>query len=178
MVDRSRKNLGDSAAYYLVWGWAVLAACLLEFIAIEFLNTSWHWLVWPVLMPAAAIVAFTKGRKHSKKGYRTFIDSGMKSVWAGFGLFMLIILTLSATTIGWVNGYMLVIALIGLGTFVSGGILKFKALRWGGVGSFILAVLPVLFPEQLANMQSMLVLLALSVLIAYLIPGYQLKSKA
>lgn len=178
MLDRSRKNLGDSAAYYLVWGWAVLAACVLEFLAIQFLNTSWHWLVWPVLMPAAAIVTLAKGRKQSKKGYRTFIDTSMKNVWAGFGLFMLIILTLSATTIGWVNGYMLVIALIGLGTFVSGGILKFSALRWGGIISFILALLPMFFHEQLANMQSMLVLLALSILIAYIIPGYQLKSKA
>jgi membrane protein implicated in regulation of membrane protease activity len=71
--------------------------------------------------------------------------------------------------IGPEGAYPIIMFLYGLGTFVSGGILKFRPLVWGAVGAWAtgIAALFVTFQHQL-------ILLAISVLVSYLIPGYLL----
>ncbi len=66
----------------------------------------------------------------------------------------------------------LIISLYGLGTFVSGGILKFKPLIFGGIFSWVIAIVALFIPEIYS-----LLMVSLSVIVAYLIPGYMLKSR-
>ena len=69
--------------------------------------------------------------------------------------------------------YPLIMVIYGIGTWVSGGILKFAPLIIGGVICWILAGMAFYFPF---NIQ--LLLLAMSILLSYIIPGHLLKFKA
>jgi len=66
-----------------------------------------------------------------------------------------------------------IIALYGLGTYISGSMMKFKPLIIGGYISWALAVVGLF----LAPIYS-LPLISISIIVAYLIPGYILKTRA
>jgi hypothetical protein len=74
--------------------------------------------------------------------------------------------------IPWQTTYPLIISLYGLGTFVSGGVLKFKPLIIGGIACWIISIIAFLVPPM-----TVLLLTALSVVVSYLIPGYMLKAR-
>ena len=76
---------------------------------------------------------------------------------------------------GWKTSFLLIMGLYGLGTFISGGLLRFKPLIYGGVASFVLVVLTATIPALFADFQRALIMLGLSIVVSYLIPGYMLK---
>jgi hypothetical protein len=89
----------------------------------------------------------------------------------GFFFAFLVILAFSiGGRIPWEISNVLVIVMYGLGTFVSGGILKFRPLIIGGICCWIIALGAFFIPGEYT-----LLLVAISIIIAYLIPGYLLR---
>jgi len=118
----------------------------------------------------SGIAGYRLGKRAKAK---TMFDTAMAYLWGGFVITLFIILFTSASgIISWKASNILIIALYGLGTFVSGGLLKFKPLIIGGVFSWAIAVTTIFIPE----LYSML-MVALSIVVTYLVPGYMLKSK-
>ena len=66
------------------------------------------------------------------------------------------------------NGYIMIIA--GLPTLLTGLVLKFKPLQYGGVGFWILGIISIYFLEEWSSM-----IYAVSMLQGYLIPGFIMK---
>lgn len=74
-------------------------------------------------------------------GYRTHIDIAIIYLWYGFLFAILVILAFSiGGKIPWEMSNVLIIVMYGLGTFVSGGILKFRPLIIGGICCWIIAL--------------------------------------
>ena len=120
------------------------------------------------------------GKKQGEKaGYSTHLDRAMMFVWIGFVIYLVLVLLMSATGTfgpkGWNISFVLIMGLYGLGTFISGGLLKFKPLIFGGVASFVLVALSTLIPTLVADFNGALIMLAVSIIVSYLIPGYMLK---
>ena len=63
-----------------------------------------------------------------------------------------------------------------IGTFISGRILRFRPLIYGGLFSLLLILSVLVFPALLASFQQNLIILALSIVATYLIPGYLLRA--
>jgi hypothetical protein len=174
MIETSKNNLKDNSFFYLLWGWLVLAASLIHF-ALLYVPYKYAFLPWPILMTAGAIASAVAGyRIGSKSKVMTHVDKMIIYLWYGF---LIVVTTLIVMT---VLGFMtwgvtnpIIISMYGLGTFVSGGALKFKPLIIGGIGAWVIAVIAFMVP-----MQYVLLLTALSIVIAYLIPGYMLKAKS
>ena len=173
MVIDSRDRLREDSYYYPMWGWLVVLACALE-IGLMASGLTWHWAGWPVLMPLGGLVSFMRGvRTGSKKQHLTALDKMMGYLWGGW-LVMLVIVLLAAPRMGWDLAYALLMALYGLGTFVSGAMLRFKPLMWGGAGAWLISLVALFLPG--VDFVWILVLLALSIVVSYLIPGYMLKN--
>jgi hypothetical protein len=103
----------------------------------------------------------------------TVIDKAMMYLWWGFLVLILIVLIMTGVNkMPWQSTYPLIISLYGFGTFVSGGILKFKPLLLGGVACWIIAIV-----AFFVSPENVLLLTALSIVVSYLIPGYMLKYK-
>jgi low temperature requirement protein LtrA len=114
-------------------------------------------------------------KRKKKEKVKTYTDDIMSYVWLAFVISMV----LTAFVLGRVNGaeyYKLVnpffLMLYGIPTFLSGIILKFRPLIIGGIACWVLSVVATFIPY---NYQ--LLLLSVAMLVAWIIPGYALKSK-
>jgi hypothetical protein len=173
MIENSKAKIRDNGFFYLLWGWLVLIASVTNFILLT-IHYEKSWLPWPILMIGGGIASGIAGYKLGKKAtVRTFFDTAMIYLWYGFLAAIFIILFMAANgTVSWVASNALIITLYGLGTFVSGGLLNFKPLIFGGIFSWVLAIVTLFIPEMYS-----LLTVALSVIVAYLIPGYMLSSR-
>jgi hypothetical protein len=86
---------------------------------------------------------------------------------------------LSAVLIGAIQGkeyYKLIdplfLVIYGMPTFLSGIILRFKPLVWGGIGCWVLSILCTVIPVEYN-----LLLVSAAMVIAWIIPGYLLRQK-
>ena len=173
MIENSKAKIRDNGFFYLLWGWLVLIASLSNFILL-IIDYDKAWLPWPILMTGGGIASGIAGYRLGKRiKVRTFFDTAMIYLWYGFlATLMIILFTAAKGNVSWVVTNALIIALYGLGTFVSGGILNFKPLIWGGIFSWIIAIVTLFIPDLYS-----LLAVALSIVVAYLIPGYMLKSR-
>ena len=173
MIENSKAKLKDNGFFYLLWGWLVLIASLSNFILLK-IGFEQAWIPWPVLMIGGGIVSGIAGYRLGKKAtVRTLLDTSIIYLWYGFVVTLIIILvSASIGRLSWEVTNALIIALYGLGTFVSGGMLKFKPLIFGGVFSWAIAIVTLFIHGPFS-----LVMVALSIIVAYLIPGYMLKSR-
>ncbi|HOW26628.1 MAG TPA: hypothetical protein PK711_13290 [Bacteroidales bacterium] len=171
MIENSRAQIRENAFFFLLWGWLVLIASLIHFILMK-LGHYHSFLAWPIIMTAGMVISVIAGIRLGKKStYRTYVDTAIIYLWWGF--FFLILVVLSFAIFGLIPWHILnalIIAMYGLGTFVSGGILKFRPLIIGGICSWIISLGVFFVPGDY-----MLLLVALSIIIAYLIPGYLIR---
>jgi hypothetical protein len=132
----------------------------------------YSFLAWPVTMTVGMIISVIAGYKMGQhSGYRSHIDTAVFYLWYGFFFALLVVLAFAiGGKIPWEISNALIITLYGLGTFVSGGILKFKPLIIGGVCCWIIALCAFFVPDEYT-----LLLVALSISISYLVPGYLLR---
>lgn len=180
-IDNAKSNLKDNGFFYLLWGWLVLIASLLEFGLIRFSDTPYHWVGWPVLMTAGALISGIYGYRLGKRSsHKTHLDVAMIYLWYGFLVVIGILLFMAGTkviTFNLMNA--LIIVMYGLGTFVSGGILKYKPLIIGGIAAWVISIFSFLiipwYPEHL---EYQLLMMALAIIVSYLIPGYMLKRRS
>ncbi len=172
MIENSKTQIRENAFFYLLWGWLVLIASLSHFILMK-MGIYKSFLVWPVLMTAGMVISTIAGIRMGKRaGYRTHIDTAVIYLWWVFFFTIIVILAFAISgKIAWEIANVLIIALYGLGTFVSGGILKFKPLIIGGMCCWIIALCIFFIPDEYS-----LLLVAGSIIIAYLIPGYLLRN--
>jgi len=175
MIATSKNRLKNNSFFYLLWGWLVLIASISHYVLLRIhVDHHYAYLLWPILMMAGAIVSVIAGIRIGKREkVISHIDKMIMLLWWGFCFTLLVVLVMASfQKLSWSATYAFIIALYGLGTFVSGGILKFKPLIIGGIISWIMSVLA-LFVEPI----NILLVMALSIVIAYLIPGYMLKFK-
>lgn len=171
MIQAAKQELSDNSFELLLWGWLVLAATLLHYLLLH-LHYERPWLPWPVLMSAGGLIAFGYGwRRGQRERVRTAQTDFLQFLWVGFGVLLLMLLGVGATS-GWHRVYPLILGLYGLGTFATGGALRFRPLLWGGGACWVLATLAfrVAFDTQL-------LLVAAAVVVAYIGPGYVLRNR-
>jgi hypothetical protein len=173
MIENSKTQIKENAFFYLLWGWLVLCASLAHFILLK-VGFFYSYLVWPVIMTIGMVISVIAGIRLGKKTkYRTHISTAIIYLWYGFFFALLIVLAYSiAGKIPWAVCNALIISLYGLGTFVSGGILRFRPLIIGGICCWVIALGAFFIPEDY-----MLLMVSASIIIAYLIPGYIIRLK-
>jgi hypothetical protein len=170
MIAGTRRKLSHDSVHYLLWGWSVLLAALAHFALLQ-ASYEHHYLPWAILMPATGIAAAVIGSRQAKQStVKTHIDTAMTYLWLGF-LVLLLLVLVASVKMGWENSYPLIMWLYGLGTFVSGGILKFKPLIYGGIASWILGAFAIFMPFE-----QQLLLLAAAIVCSYIVPGHLLKA--
>ncbi|QNH61746.1 hypothetical protein [Hymenobacter sediminicola] len=171
MIQAAKQDLSDNSFDLLLWGWLVLVAALAHF-GLRQIGYDKPWVAWPVLMSLGAVVAFVHGmRRGRRERTRTAQGDFMAFLWGGFGVLMLMLIGVG-TAYGWQVAYPLIIALYGLGTFATGGALRFRPLIWGGAACWLLAAV-----AFRVDMDAKLLLVAAAVLVAYIVPGHLLKSQ-
>jgi hypothetical protein len=172
MISEVKNDLHDNGFFFLFWGWLVFVSAITNYILLK-MGSGYAFYVWPILMPLGGIIsavyAISRKKKEGKR-VKTFVDRAMSYVWIAFGVALFIVLS-SGSVVGFEKVYPFVLLVYGIGTFITGGIIKMKLLVFGGIICWILAIVAfyVTFDIQL-------LLLAAAIAIAYVIPGHVINS--
>ncbi len=171
MIDKTKTEIGENSIYFLLWGWLVFIGCLLQYYLLVIVKTPQHYLAWTIVLVGVFFSVMYSVKHRQKKKVVTYVGESMGVLWTGMSVSFLT-LCFILSRIGWQYAFPIYILMYATGTFISGGILKFKPLQVGGIICWILAV-----AATFASYQNQILLTAAAILASYLVPGYLLKKK-
>lgn len=168
MISQAKGNIRKSSFFFLLWGWTIAIANLGVFVLIKFTTVEDPFLVFIITIPSAIISVVYGIRMENRVTAPTLIDNINKWLWTGFGI-TCFIFALFGNRIGWqINP--VIITMCAAPTFVSGIMLRFKPLMYGGIAFWVLGIVSFLVP-----MEMQFLLASVAVTLGYLVPGYMLK---
>jgi hypothetical protein len=170
MINRTKGNLHDNSFYFLLWGWIVLIGILAHTILSNFTDFSKPYLSWLIIIPGMIINIAYAMREGKKKSITTHVDTVNFMTWIAFLISYTITLVFMAKLN--YNIVPIIFLLAGNATFLTGIIIKFKPLTWGGIIFWLGAIGLFTLPGHLA-----IFIPPLAIIFGYLIPGYLLKSQ-
>ena len=169
-IAKTRSNIRQNSFFFLLWGWLVSLASILQYSLITFTSTDLHFLPWPILMIGGAIISGVYGYRMSKLNpTESYVNNFMKNLWIVLGISFFIMVFLCLKMEVYPTPFALLLA--GVGTLISGLVMKFNPLTIGGAVFLLAAVVAVFFggAEQL-------IINAVAIVLGYLIPAYLLKN--
>jgi hypothetical protein len=111
-------------------------------------------------------------REDKKARVTTYIGDSIKYLWIGMGV-AYFVLSMVISKMGWeTTVFPFYIMLYGLGTFVSGSIIKFRPLVLGGLIASGLAI-----ASAYVEYDYQMLAASVSILVSYIIPAYMLRYK-
>lgn len=167
-IQQTKENFKEQSFYYLLWGWLVVIAAIGNYGLLMAENYTYAHLPW-ILMPIGAVVTVVFAIKEGKQqGRETYFDVFLKYLWMVLGVAFFLVVGLSFSL--QISPTILTLFLAGIGTTVSGLVMKFKPLIFGGIAFFIFSIWSAFLTGPLV-----LLINALAITIGYLIPAYLLK---
>jgi hypothetical protein len=169
MISQTKDELSYDSFYLLLWGWLIILICVVQFVLLDVFKSPYHYLAWSLIwigIVATAVRIIVSGKKAK---VRTYVGEAMKYIWLGmWAAFM--VLGCVCAILGWNAAFPLYIILYGVGTFSSGGLLRFKPLMIGGASCWGIAIVAALLPYDLQIIAG-----AVAILFSYIIPGHMLR---
>lgn len=170
MLDKTKHAISDQSHYFLLWGYAVFFGCALQFTLIR-LDYEKHYMAWWVTLLALLVHIWFGARDRRREKVSTYMGEASGALWMGIG-FAFMIMAFIFMKIGWQYCFPFYILFYGLGTFVSGILLRFRPLIVGGAICYVLAAFATFMDYDVQ-----VLLTAFSILVSYIIPGHMLRAK-
>lgn len=172
MINRARNRFSETGHLYLLWGFVIFICCITQFIMLYFFKNNNAYYVWYSTWIVAIYQFYYLFRKRKREKVKTYTDEIIGFVWLTFIIcsFILVYILIKNNALNAINASVLV--MYGMPTFLSGIILRFKPLRIGGIICWLLAI-----SAMFTTYQYQLLLLALAVVAAWIIPGFILRAK-
>ena len=172
MINKAKNNFSESGTLYLLWGIVIFVCSITQFTALYFFqykNIQYVWfLTWAVVIYQ---VIYLRRREKTEK-VKTYTADILKYVWICFASCMAVVIFILIYQKAYPSINPAILMLYGMPTFLSGVILKFKALVIGGISCWLLALGSVFVPYEFQ-----LLFLSAAVLSAWIIPGLLLRKK-
>ena len=169
MINKTKNAAADSSVFFLLWGWVVFIACLLQYFLKNILHYERHYYAWFLIIFGVAGSIYFGGKKHKAELVKTYISEGVEQLWMGIGI-SFFVLAFIFSKIGYEHSFPFYMLLYAIGCFVTGRLIKFNPLIWGGIGAWILAII-----SAYLQYDTNILVTAASILISYIIPGYMLR---
>ena len=167
MLKVTRSSFHRISLYFIIWGTLLGISGIVEFIIWE---NPLKWMVWPIAGILGGIMSGIYSKKESgKTQINSNVDRLLQTAWLAFGI--LLIFTIFYSLYNKLLPHSLILIFAGFTTFISGSIIKFKFLNYGGIALGIGAILCGFFIEP---MYSGLVF-AISLIFGYVLPGIKLR---
>ena len=171
MINKTKHTVADSSVFFLLWGWVVFFACILQYFLKNILHYGHHYYAWLLIIIGIAGSVYLGIQREKTTTVKTYIGEGIEYLWISIGI-TYFALSFIFAKIGYENSFTFYMLLYGIGCFVTGRLLKFPPLVWGGIGAWLLAVL-----SAFLNYDTNILITAASILVSYIIPGYLLRMK-
>lgn len=174
MIQSAKSSIGRNYFYYLFWGYLVLLASLSDYVLINFIHYPQHYLVWPVLMGIGTVVTIVFSINQMKISKNTtYISTFMRFLWSGWFVSLIILLFFVNMNGDYEMIIPLAFAMYGMAIFISGGIVKFWPMVFGGIIAWTGAVI-----TYFCDYSVQLLVASGIIILAYIIPGHMLQSQS
>jgi hypothetical protein len=170
MINKTRVNVIQSSFHLLFWGWLIFACSISEFLLWKFTDFATPWYVWFFVIPGvfvSMIYGFTKGRRAS---LHTYAEGIYVWLWLAFLFASIVLFVIHSNNMESFSQYILMV--VAIPTFLSGVVLKFRPLIWGGVSFWIFALVAHFGGPVVSGLS-----IPVATITGYLIPGYLLRKK-
>jgi hypothetical protein len=172
MIQKAKQDVVRNSFYFLLWGWLVFIAAILNFMLMKFTDVQRPYYVWNIMW-IGVIASILKGiREGRSEKVRTYLGETMKY----FGFTMAIIYCSLPFIFGkydlWHYSFPFYILIYAAACFFMGSIMQFPLLKWTG-----LLCIPIMVVSVFVKYEWQLLLMALAVLVSYIIPGHALSAK-
>ncbi len=187
MIEQTRNNIQKGTANSMIfWGYTVALVAVLNFILMYVLPIpEMAYAVWLLIIPCAIAGYFIQRRVDHSAIVRTHIDSIISGAWKAFGVSVVILLcVINWMAFSWqdVHLYALinpsVMLLVGISQFVTAVATRFKPFLYGAVILWIGAIAGACLQVSVPQTDYSLLVLAVCIVLAYVIPGHLLNKKA
>ncbi len=170
MINQAKERFGENGFLYLLWGWGILICCIAQFILQQVYSNDSVYAVWSLIWLLLIYQIFYLRKKKKQSDHRSYTDELYGYVWAAFGIsiFLTLIVCGMFGQFQMINPIILI--LYGIPSFLSGALLRFRPLLVGGIACWVLALISPFVNERYA-----VLLIALAIVIAWIIPGYLLR---
>ena len=172
MINKAKNKFTESGTHYLVWGLTLLICSITQFVLWNFFgykHAHYGWFFTWIIYVYQAIFLYKKKKNQRVK---TYTDEILGYVWICFILCFFVMIFILIYTKSFELIYSTILVLYAIPTFLSGAILKVKSLLIGGICCWVLACISLFIPVIYH-----LLLISLSVLVAWIIPGLYLRNK-
>jgi hypothetical protein len=173
MIGKTKQDLSDKSFYFFVWGWITFIACTGQFVLKHIYHSEQHYQVWWLVVVGVILSAYRGMREKRTRKFSTYIDDSIKYLWIGMGV-SYFVLSAILSEIGWSTTiFPFFILLYGLGTFITGNIIRFKPLTIGGIIAWGLAI-----GCAYVSYDYQMLFGAAAILVSYIIPAFLLRRKS
>lgn len=172
MISRAKNRVTENGFLYLLWGWVIFVCAIFHFAAVKLSLFKKPELVWMITWGIVIfqIIYLAKLKKNEK--VKTYSDGIIDAIWICFGICMFVLVIVLGRFNLWIYINSLVLLLYGIPTFLSGFVMRFTPLKLGGICCWLLAI-----ASTFTSPVYYLLMIALAVMIAWIIPGYLLRKK-
>lgn len=169
MIETEKARFNENGFVYLFWGWLAIFCATLEYV-LMFSGIHQHYYVWFTMVLGGIFIGFYF---RNKKGSTPMPLTGrvLAYIWTFIGLNVFIFAFLFPITAGSLLLFF-ILAMIGIGTIISGALIRFSWLTYGGIICNILAFVTIFSKPVYWGVISIV-----AIIFADLIPGYMLRAK-
>lgn len=169
MIGQAKQSFHRNSFYFLLWGvLLILAMGVNYFLAVKGdVRGGYAWAVAGVL---GGVISMVHSRREGKRvRTATAMDSLMLWVWVAFLATLLTSMVGSSLASGSMSVASIMV-ITGMPTFISGHLVRFRPLIWGGMLFWVLGAI-----AFFVDVRTVVVLYIAAMLFGYLVPGYLLK---
>jgi hypothetical protein len=170
-ISSTKNSIRCNSFYFLLWGWLIAVASFGFFIMKVFFHAWFHFVLFPILAFSGGIITIVHYSRKRVVSTESYVSHFLSRLWAVLGIAFIMTVFINVSHHEPPFTYTLMLA--GIGTLVSGWVMKFRPLIFGGALFLVSSLASVyVLPEYQALLQG------IAVVAGYLVPGYLLKNTA
>jgi len=170
MIAKAKRNIAKRGSFYfLLWGWVVMFGNLGHYLIAKYDLYPAPYVIWILTIPAAIISIWYSIRQKNLATSSSQIDKVYGHLWTA--VFVSIVTLLVFMSKLDYNHNAVILLFAGLGTYVSGRVLRFDPLVFGGIALWVGSIIAF----NVSILDSYLVA-GIGIILGYLVPGYMLRN--
>jgi hypothetical protein len=167
MIQQAQGKMRNNSFYFLLWGWAITLANF-GMYALMKLNYAHPYVVWLVSIPAWVITMIYGSKQDKQAGVSTHLDKVNMWMWICYGISIAPIVFFMDKINYQINPIILIMT--GVPTFLTGILLRFKPLMFGGINFWLMGI-----ACFMVDSQTQYLIGGFAIMLGYLVPGYMLR---
>jgi hypothetical protein len=173
MIGKTRAGISANSPYFLLWGWLTFSAILGQYALKVWLHYERHYQVWWVTIIGVIGSIIIGRRQERRRTVKSYVDDSVGYLWMALSIaFFTLTFVLALSKLGFENAYSFYILLYGIGTMVTGCLIRFTPLIVGGCCCWVLSA-----ATAFTGFDADMLLAATAILVSYIIPGHLLRLK-